>query len=254
MPDNPNRIAVFHGPTLLAAVLGPIDDPAAATPTYVPVLITDGKPVDDWVKSVNLDSGEFITNGVGKPRDVPLVPFHSLHDLRYSVYLDVFTRSEWAQKEADLHAQQEREQQLAARTVDVLRIGEMQPERDHKLSGERTGAGEHLGRKWRHAADGGWFAVEMSVDGVAPNELLSTYWGSETGQRTFDILVDGSKIAEQTLLNDRPGQFFDVVYPIPIELTSGKQQVTVRFQAHPNNIAGGLFGCRMLKVESKESP
>ncbi|MHB8971360.1 MAG: glycoside hydrolase family 127 protein [Pirellulaceae bacterium] len=254
MPDNPNRIAVFYGPTLLAAVLGPIDDPAAATPTYVPVLITDGKPVDDWVKAVNLASEEFSTDGVGKPRDVPLVPFHSLHDLRYSVYLDIFTRSEWAQKEADSRAQQQREQQLAARTVDALRIGEMQPERDHKLSGERTGTGEHLGRKWRHAVDGGWFAFEMRVDGAAPNELLATYWGSEMGSRTFEILVDGSKIAAQKLLNDRPGQFFDVAYPIPAELTTGKQQVTVRFQAQPDNFAGGLFGCRILKAESKESP
>ncbi len=96
--------------------------------------------------------------------------------------------------------------------------------------------------------------LRLSVDGAAPNELLCTYWGSETGQRTFDILVDGSKIAEQSLRNDRPGQFFDVNYPIPTELTNGKQRVTIRLQAHPDNFAGGLFGCRTLKVESKESP
>ncbi|MHB0956761.1 MAG: beta-L-arabinofuranosidase domain-containing protein [Pirellulaceae bacterium] len=249
MPDNPNRIAMFFGPTLLAAVLGPVDDPAADTPSYVPVLITDGKPVEEWVKSVDAESAEFATVGVGKPRDVTLVPFHSLHDRRYSVYLDIFTRAQWAEKEVELQAQQERERQLAARTVDILRIGEMQPERDHQLSGERTGAGEHRGRKWRHATDGGWFAFEISVDGEGSNELLCTYWGSETGQRTFDILVDGQKIAEQSLRNDRPNQFFDVCYPIPAELTKGKQRVTVRLQAHPNNFAGGLFGCRILRAE-----
>ena len=27
MPDNPRRIAVFYGPMLLAASLGPVDDP-----------------------------------------------------------------------------------------------------------------------------------------------------------------------------------------------------------------------------------
>jgi hypothetical protein len=30
-------------------------------------------------------------------------------------------------------------------------------------------------------------------------------------------------------------------------LTRGKQKVTVRFQAHPGNIAGGVFGVRMLR-------
>ena len=86
------------------------------------------------------------------------------------------------------------------------------------------------------------------------NTLLCTYWGSEVGPRTFDILVDGHKIAEQTLANDAPGKFFDVTYAIPQELTRGKSKVTVRLQGHPQNFAGGLFGCRTLKSESDKSP
>ncbi len=123
----------------------------------------------------------------------------------------------------------------------------MQPERDHQLKGERTGAGEHLGRKWRHAVDGGWFSFEMKVDPDSTNELLCTYWGSETGSRTFDVLVDETRIAEQTLLNNKPGKFFDVTYAVPTNLTAGKERVTVKFQAQPGNFAGGLFGCRVLK-------
>ena len=52
--------------------------------------------------------------------------------------------------------------------------------------------------------------------GVMVSERIAvTYWGSEMGPRTFDILVDGHKIAEQTLPNDPPGKFFDVTYAIP---------------------------------------
>lgn len=247
MPDNPRRIAVFYGPILLAAALGPVEDPAAANADYVPVLVTDNQPVDKWVQPVQLAAREFTTHGVGRPHDVALNPFFSLHDQRYTVYLDVFTQSEWAAREAELRAQQERERALNARTVDTLRIGEMQPERDHQLTGERTGAGEHLGRKWRHATEGGWFAFEMAVAPDEENSLLCTYWGSEVGPRTFDILVDGQKIAEQTLANDAPGQFFDVTYAIPQDLTRGKSKVTIRLQGHPQNFAGGLFGCRVLK-------
>jgi DUF1680 family protein len=249
MPDNTNRIAIFYGPVLLAADLGPVNDPAASQPFYVPVLVTGGRPVSEWVKPVSLAEQRFRTVNVGRPKEVELTPFHRLHDRRYTVYFDVYGAAEWAKREAEIRAAHEREQKLAARTVDVLRIGEMQPERDHNLRGERTSTGEFNGRKWRHATEGGWFAFDMKVDPQAQHELLCTYWGSETGQRTFDILVDETRIATQKLLNNDPGKFFEQAYPIPAELTRGKTKVTIKFQAHLNNFAGGLFGCRVLRSE-----
>ncbi len=250
MPDNPNRIGIFYGPTLLAADLGPVDDPRADKPGYVPVLVTEKRPVSEWVKQVSLTDLTFKTEGVGRPRDVELKPFFSLHDRRYTVYLDLFTAAEWDKRQADIRAEQEREAKLAARTLDVLRIGEMQPEREHDLRGERTAAGEAFGRKWRHATNGGWFAFQMRVDPEQRMELLCTYWGSDGGGfRQFDVLVDGTRIATQKLEQNAPNRFFDVVYPIPPELTRGKSKVTVRFQAHPGKWAGGVFGVRMLRAE-----
>lgn len=249
MPDNPKRIAVFYGPTLLAADLGPVNDPEAKKPGYVPVLLTEGRPVRDWLKPVAQKNLAFRTQSVGRPRDVDLVPFHSLHDRRYTVYLDCYTAAEWAQREAEIRAEEEQLRRLEVRTIDVFRPGEMQPERDHNVQGEKSDPIEALGRKLRHAYDGGWFSFEMKVDPAKPNELLCTWWGSETGRRTFDILVDGTKIATQTLLNNRPGKFWDAVYPIPPELTRGKDRIVVKLQAHPGNFAGGLFGCRTLAAE-----
>jgi len=34
------------------------------------------------------------------------------------------------------------------------------------------------------------------------------------------------------------------------DLTRGKDKVTVKFQAHAGNTAGGVFGCQMLKAEA----
>jgi hypothetical protein len=87
------------------------------------------------------------------------------------------------------------------------------------------------------------------VDPAKENELQCTWWGSEMGDRSFDILVDETKIATQKLMNNDPGKFWDAVYPIPAPLTQGKEKVTVRLQAHPGNFAGGLFGSRMLRKE-----
>jgi len=248
MPDNPDRIAVFYGPTLLAADLGTVEDPQAGKPGYVPVLLTQGRAVQDWLKPVAGKPLAFRTDGVGRPRDVELAPFFRLHDRRYTVYLDRYTPEGWTKHEAEIRAEEQRLQVLEARTVDDLHPGEMQPERDHHVQGEKSGTVEALGRKLRHAYDGGWFSFEMKVDPSKPNELLCTWWGSESGQRTFDILVDGTKLTTQTLLNNRPGQFWDATYPIPKELTQGKQKITLKLQAHPGNFAGGLFGARILRT------
>ena len=249
MPDNPNRVGVFYGPTLLAADLGPVEDPAAAAADYVPVIVAGNRPVTGWVRALSLERQVFRTEGVGHPRDVRLAPFHSLHDRRYTVFLDRFTPADWAAREAELRAERERQARLEALTVDRLRIGEMQPERDHEVRGERTAAGEAFGRKWRHATDGGWFEFTLAVDPQRPNALLCTYWGGETGAREFDILVDGQRIATQKLLRNEPDRFFDVRYSIDPELTHDRDRVVVRFQAHPEAWAGGLFGCRMVREE-----
>jgi uncharacterized protein len=135
-------------------------------------------------------------------------------------------------------------------TVDFVQPGEMQPERDHNMQGERIETGEHLGRKWRHALDGGWISFELRVLADQPVSLVSTYWGGETGARKFDVLVDGVKIATQSLQNDKPGQFFELTYALPFELTRDKTKITVRFQAMPGNMAGGFYGLRVIKGKS----
>jgi DUF1680 family protein len=246
MPDNPHRIAIFHGPTLLAADLGPVNDPDADEPFYVPVLLTGDRAVTDCLMPVSRTAQIFHTVNVGRPREVRLVPFHSLHDRRYTVYFDEYTESDWARHEAEIRAEQERLAALEARTVDQLRIGEMQPERDHNLRGEETSSGEAFGRKWRHAVNGGWFAFDLKVRPEGAHELLVTYWGGDTGNRIFDILVDGEKVATQRLRQNAPDRFFDQRYPIPEALTTGRDRIHVRFQAHPEAWAGGVFGVRLL--------
>jgi hypothetical protein len=73
-----------------------------------------------------------------------------------------------------------------------------------------------------------------------------TYWGSDGGGRVFDVIINGKVVATQTLENSKPGEFFDVVYPIPAELVAGKETVAVKFQAQPGQRAGGVFGLRVV--------
>ena len=246
LPDNPKRAAVLYGPTVLAGELESEDEAAVVGVALVPALITEDRPLAEWIKPVAGEPETFVTVGVGRPRDVKLSPFFRMHGKRYAVYWDLFTPLQWVEREADYKAELERVRRLEAMTVDFAQPGEMQPERDHNMQGEQTETGEHSGRKWRHALNGGWVSFDLKVLPDMPVALVNSYWGGETGPRNFDILVDGVKIASQSLQNDKPGQFFDVTYAIPEELTRGKTKITVRFQAQPGNTAGGLYGLRVI--------
>jgi hypothetical protein len=68
--------------------------------------------------------------------------------------------------------------------------------------------------------------------------------------RQFDVLVDGQVIATQELNRNRPNEFFEVEYPLPLERTQGREKITVRFQPHPGNTAGGVFGLAVLRPEA----
>jgi hypothetical protein len=94
----------------------------------------------------------------------------------------------------------------------------------------------------------------MVVDPGKPMVLVATYWGGEWQTRNFDILIDGKKITTQKLRANKPGDFFDGTYAIPPALTKGKTKVTVRFQAHAGDTAGGVFDLRTLLAHEPETP
>ena len=240
MPDNASRIAFFYGPVLLSGALGKEERTAA----NLPVLLAKDKPLEQCLEPVPGETLTFKTAGIGHPEDVTLIPFYKMHHQRHIVYWDLFTQAQWDERQAAYRTEQERLRRLEARTLDFVQPGEMQPERDHAFDGKNSRNGMHLDRKWRDAADGGWFAFTMKVSPDKAIELITTYWGGDAGPRVFDILVDGTVIATQQLDNPSPGNFWDVTYPIPPDLTKGKKEVRVTFQAHPGNLAGGIFGLR----------
>ena len=245
MPDNPKRIAFLYGPVVLAGQLG-TDMP---DPVYgAPVLLTDNRNVSAWVQTVP-DTFLFRLNGVGKPRDVELAPFYKTYDQYYSVYWDYFTNNEWIQRQAAYEAEKKKQKELDERTIDLMRLGEMQPERDHNLkTSEQSYADITLGRGGREVRKGGFFSFEMKVLPDVESVLLLSYLGDDKG-RIFDILIDGKKIATQELKGAETGKFFDVEYPIPMELLKGKTKVVVTIQAYPDRTAGRVFTPRILRKQ-----
>ena len=265
LPGVSNEAALLYGPIVLAGELGTNDLPknplARGQTDYsrvvdpaAPVFVGDASHLLDHIRPLDRQAMTFRTRGLGRPQDVTLIPFYQLHRERYSVYWQLLSETAWQAQAAEMAAAEARRMEMEARTLDLVRPGESQSETDHRVQGEKSDPVEALGRKLRHAYDGGWFSYELKVDGASPNQLICTWWGDEEGARNFDILVDGVKIASQKLLHNHPGEFWEAAYPIPTELTQGKSKVTVKWQAQPGNFAGGLFGGRILKTKINTNP
>ncbi|AYL99343.1 glycoside hydrolase family 127 protein [Mucilaginibacter celer] len=244
MPDNANRRAVFYGPVLLAGVLGNTEpDPLKG----VPVFVTSETDPNKWLQMVDQKQLSFHTAGISKPVEVNLIPFNQTKNEYYSVYWDVFTPDAWVVQQKAYDEQRKKQQELEARTTDMLRIGEMQPERDHNFTSENATTGEDHQKKWRSTENGGYLQYEMKVDGNAQNTLINTYWGMDNRGRTFDILIDGIKLSTEDLNKYKESRFYDISYNLPIELTKGKQKVTVKLLPKKDNSAGPVYGSRMVR-------
>ena len=244
MPDNANRIAVLYGPIVMAGDLGTTKpDPVKG----IPVFINEHKNVTEWVQPVNKNNLTFQAKGVSTTGDITFSPLYQFTDHYYSVYWDQFTTQSWAQQQAAYEAEKERLRKLEERTIDVLRLGEMQPERDHNVTGEKTVSGEDNDRTYRDADERGWFSFQMKVMADTKNTLMLTYWGSERGRKMFDIFADDIKIGTQELNSNDPGKFFDVNYMLPPELIKNKATITVKLVALPGKRVGALYGARVIR-------
>jgi hypothetical protein len=249
LPDNTNRAAILWGPLVLAGDLGPESNLRGRNraPVNVPVFVADQRPLADWLKPLPDKPGHFRSDGVGRETDVELAPFYQLHRRTYAVYWDFFTPDGWTRKAAEIASERERQRKLEAATVGFAQPGEMQPERDFNMQGEETSTDRIMGRPARRGRK--WFSFDLPVDPAHPMALVVSFYSDEWRKRTFNILVDGQKVGEQTIEKGGPVHFFDAQYTVPAALVQGKQKVTVRFEATNGNEIAAVFGIRMIRAD-----
>ena len=250
LPDNPQRVALMWGPLVLAGDLGP-EEPRHASGNHadqsdaIPVFVAASQPLADWLKPVPGQSGNFRTEGVGRPTEVTFVPFYQLPERTYGIYWDLYTPQEWAKKAGQIAAERERQHQLELATVGFVQPGQMQSERDFNEQGEDSSPDRVMDRPARRGRN--WFSFDLPVDASRPNSVVVTYYSDEWRKRTFDILVDGQEVGQQVIEKKGEPHFFDVEYAVPPSVTSGKQKVTIRFQATNGNEIGAVFGIRTIR-------
>ncbi len=246
MPDNDDRISYFYGPVLLAGNLGEKEpEPSKG----IPVFVTNESDPNQWLTKSVEDGLVFQTANVGNPKDITFQPFYTFYDDYYSVYWDQFDTEEWKVQQEIYEKERAIRADLEARTVDLIRLGEMQPERDHELAGDETEVGESHTRKWRSANTGGYFSFDLKVSPNDKQELICTYWGMDNRGRNFDILVNEKILVTVDLNQYKDSRFYEISYPLPTDLTQGKEKVTVLFKPHEGNTAGPIYSVRVVKVK-----
>ena len=240
-PDDPGTIALLQGPLVLAADLGPTDDEFEGPD---PVLV--GADIPAGLAPIDTAARTYRATASARPEPLTFAPFLQQRDRRTAVYFKRFTEDGWQAEQESFLLAQAAKRELDARSVDIMRLGEMQPERDHQLESNISYPQVYRGRYGRDARFEGFFSFRMDV---APGPLIlrATYWGEER-DRSFEILIDDEVIATQTLVAEHPGEFFEVDYPIPEQLTQGKDAVYVRFRAAAgSDRVGPVFGVRILR-------
>ncbi|MGC3956959.1 MAG: glycoside hydrolase family 127 protein [Verrucomicrobiota bacterium] len=266
LPGDDHYVALLYGPIVLSGALGrggltkedfwqirttiPTKwQVESATPVFVASntaeVVNQIRPVSG--KPLCFDTGDLVAE-----KKVNLIPFYENHFQRYAIYWKRCSPSEWLVLQKENAAAEQAVADLEKRTVDRVLIGNDASEKAHAFAGEKTlsgsGAYEHESAlQWRDARDGGWFSYKLKLaEQVEPQALRCTYWGRERGNRTFDVLANGQLLETRSLKDTGKDDFIHADILLPEALVRTNSHVTVRFQSHAGNSAGGIFDLRVV--------
>ena len=222
--DDPNLLALLRGPMVMAADLGPADEPFQGD---TPVLV--GASTEDALNKATL----------------PLKPFYAQYDRRSAVYFPRLTEQQWQVEQGVRAAEKKRIADLDARSIDMVTLGEKESETQHELKEGTSETVLYRGRTGRWARSKTPFEFRVR-NANQPLTLQATYWGKQKGSR-FKVFADGVQIGSEVMDGDGPIAFVERSYALPSH-TRHKEFVVIRFEPEVNGGAGPVFGCRVLKT------
>lgn len=246
--DNPNRFALLYGPLVLCAKV----DPRQPLPGIVAddaALLASLKPVSGKPNTFSGSPDVFRRPGAEAREGVTLAPFYKAYDEHYVTYWDRFTPEQWSARQEEYKKQLAAQRELEERTVDYVRAGEEQNERDHNFAGEQTDTREFNDRTWRVTNTNGWFSWDLKVEPGRAQQLQVELGGGRGGS-AMTLSIGGTKLTPR--VDDVPAQGRGPrtnTYSLPAELIEGKQKVTVKFQAPEDARGAAVADARVVRSE-----
>ena len=268
LPNEPQYIALMHGPILLGMKTGTEDMAGLIADdsrfgqyaggkklpiNEAPILINDH--IEDIANQLTPVAGKPLhfkletkmVNGANGTNE--LQPFFEIHDSRYMMYWLALSEQSYKGYLDDLAKKEQERQELEARTIDKVQPGEQQPETDHKMETDHSYTGNTNDVFWRDARDGHYFSYLMQTGGNTELSLRLKFWGvGEWKTHEFDIFIDDQLL---TSVNNtgkyRISEFKYETFDIPAEMLQGKTQVRVKFVAKQGKQIGEIYGVRLIK-------
>jgi uncharacterized protein len=234
MADYPNRASIMYGPIVLAGKLGQkqmnevmkygmgedverLNKETAAMPA--PKFVSDGNDLNNWIKPVAGEKMTFKTVNAGIPEDVELIPFYRLFGERYSLYFDIYSKSEWKDYQENLIKKPDG-------AIDQWVVGDKFSNDEHNFQAWISEKGEIKGRNWVKSRS--WFRFDINVDPVKPVVLRATYYGDESFSEYY-LSTDGIKIPTGKI-EKHGDEFYTVDYILPFDMTKGKERIGIQFK------------------------
>ena len=156
LPDGSNWSAFVNGPIVLAAKTSNKDLDGLFADDSRMGHVASGKyyPLDQAYEIIG-DKATYIAklkdlgNLHFRLDSLELQPFFEIHDARYQMYFQNYTKEQYQEKHALLKQQEIQALALEAKTVDKINCGEQQSEVDHGYKGEKSDSGYDDTKAWR---------------------------------------------------------------------------------------------------------
>jgi DUF1680 family protein len=175
-----------------------------------------------------------------------LKPFYTIHHTRYMVYWNQQTPEAYAA--SDLAKEEAEAEALEKRTLDKVATGEQQSEAGHNLQSSGSGKGIAYGEHYRDAGANNWFEYDLATKGKTDSVSLMCRFNINDRGRMETIYIDGVKLCDVTIPQSKSGvtSFYNIEYPVPASMLTGKTKITVKFQGSATTFAPGLYYLRLL--------
>ena len=269
LPDASDTMGLKYGPWVLSADLGEVGLDVSALPTWgyavhyatstgterqIISMTTDGQTPQEFIAdianhyTVTLDEEGMVhvTLTETDAATLDFTPHYAKDDSqRYGIY---FTIGEMDSPAMQQTIQENKDANASAiHLVDSIVANDDQRETNHNMQTGGSSVGNFGGMGYRQAdGEGGYFSYDLAVNGETANQLMVNFHSQDAGN-TFAIYIDDALLETVTIDAEASG-FFTKYFDIPLELTQGKEQVTLKFACVDGQTAGPIYGtCGMVE-------
>ncbi|WP_163396564.1 glycoside hydrolase family 127 protein [Flavobacterium limi] len=240
LPDGSNWSAFVNGPIVLAAKTSNKDLDGLFADDSRMGHVAAGKyyPLDQAYAIIG-EKADYISklkdlgNMHFRLDSLELQPFFDLHDSRYQMYFQNYTKEQYKEKHDLLKQQEIEELAIESKTVDKINCGEQQSEVDHGYKGEKSDSGYEDTKSWRSTRS--YISYQLLNKNKA-GKFLDISSINEFKTKNITILV-----------NEKPAQVISLKDKL-IRLDIDKiETVNIRITANPGSNSPKFHQLRILK-------